>query len=185
MESAIQAHKNNNPPPSVEEGGGFSGENIASRGIGLAAYAATGLSLIAATIHLWVAPEHFVHWWGYGVFFVVCGLLQGLFVTLLLRWPHSQLIPFLGIWGNLLIVALYVISRTWGMPIGADFIPFSPSVAHMEDPEVLGMVATASEVGLIFASAALLGGSWRKWTVNLLLVLGALAWALRLTGILP
>jgi hypothetical protein len=32
---------------------------------------AAALSLLAAAIHLWVAPEHFEEWWGYGAFFVV------------------------------------------------------------------------------------------------------------------
>ena len=30
-------------------------------------YAATALSLIAGLVHLWVTPEHFEEWWGYGV----------------------------------------------------------------------------------------------------------------------
>ena len=28
------------------------------------------LSLVAGLIHLWVMPEHFEEWWGYGVFFL-------------------------------------------------------------------------------------------------------------------
>ena len=31
-------------------------------------YAAAALSLLAALIHLWVTPEHFEEWWGYGAF---------------------------------------------------------------------------------------------------------------------
>jgi hypothetical protein len=178
--TAIQTQKTR--PPSWD--GGRAAENTAT-GMGLAAYSAAGLSLLAALIHLWVAPEHFEHWWGYGAFFLICALAQGMFVTLLLKWPRSRLILIAGIWGNLAIVSLYVISRTWGMPIGPDLVPFSPSVAHLEDPEILGMTATLAEMGIILASVALLRGAWRRWTVNALLLVGGLIWGLRLAGIIP
>lgn len=151
----------------------------------LLVYSTAGLSLLAALIHLWAAPEHFEVWWAYGAFFLTVASAQGIFSFLVLRWPESVSISLAGIAGNLMVVALYVISRTWGMPFGPDLIPFSPYVAHIEDPELLGMVSTAAEVGIIFACVALLGGSYRKVVVNVLLLLGALAWALRLTGILP
>ena len=34
-------------------------------------YAVAMLSALAALIHLWVMPEHFGEWWGYGAFFLV------------------------------------------------------------------------------------------------------------------
>jgi hypothetical protein len=43
------------------------------------------LSLLAALIHLRVMPEHFEEWWGYGTFFLVCTVAQGLYVPILLR----------------------------------------------------------------------------------------------------
>ncbi len=33
-------------------------------------YTVAALSLLAALIHLWVMPEHFEEWWGYGAFFL-------------------------------------------------------------------------------------------------------------------
>jgi hypothetical protein len=39
-------------------------------------YTVAALSLIAGLIHLWVVPEHFEEWWGYGVFFLVAALAQ-------------------------------------------------------------------------------------------------------------
>ena len=42
-------------------------------------YAAASLSLVAALIHLWVAPEHFGEWWGYGAFFLVAAAAQLLY----------------------------------------------------------------------------------------------------------
>jgi hypothetical protein len=34
-------------------------------------YTVAALSLLAGLIHLWVMPEHFEEWWGYGTFFLV------------------------------------------------------------------------------------------------------------------
>ena len=79
----------------------------------LALCAAAALSLTAATIHLWVAPEHFMEWWGYGVFFLVAVAAQGLYGVTLLRWPWRPLL-FLGIAGNLGAVALYTTALTAG-----------------------------------------------------------------------
>ncbi len=80
-------------------------------------YVAAGLSLTAVLIHLWVMPEHFEEWWGYGAFFLVVALAQGLYGVSLLRWPGKRLF-FLGIGGNLAIVAFYVMTRTAGIPLG-------------------------------------------------------------------
>lgn len=151
----------------------------------LLCYGVAALSLAAALIHLWVAPEHFEQWWGYGAFFMICALAQGFLAVLVLRWPGNGLVALSGIAGNLFIVALYVISRTWGMPLGADWALFSPDVAHLEDPELLGMVATAAEVGIIVSLATLLDGAYRRWTVNVLFAAGAAFWAARLLGLLP
>jgi len=150
-----------------------------------AAYAAAGLSLVSALIHLWVAPEHLGHWWGYGVFFLVAAFAQGLASVLVLRYPQSKPVLLAGIVGNLLIVVLYVVSSTWGMPFGASWVPFDPTVAHLEDTELLGMTATTAEVGIIIALAVLLDGASRRLAINALLLVGASLWALRLTGILP
>jgi len=50
-------------------------------------HVAAALSLLAAIIHLWVMPEHFEEWWGYGTFFLVVALAQGLYALCLLRRP--------------------------------------------------------------------------------------------------
>jgi hypothetical protein len=74
---------------------------------------AAALSLVAALIHLWAAPEHREEWWGYGAFFLVIGAAQVLYIPLLLRWPNGALLLG-GIAGNLAIVALYLLTRTVG-----------------------------------------------------------------------
>lgn len=152
---------------------------------GFAALTAAGLSLGAGLIHLWAAPEHFLEWWGHGAFFVIAAACQGLFAVSVLRWPMSRTVLLSGIAGNLSIVFLYMVSRTWGIPFGSDWTLFSPGVAHLEDADALGMLATASELGIMVASVALLDPRARGLVVNVLLLAGAGAWAMRIFGILP
>ena len=56
-------------------------------GRGRTLYAAATLSLLAGLIHLWVTPEHFEEWWGYGVFFLVAAAAQILYVPIVLLLP--------------------------------------------------------------------------------------------------
>lgn len=69
--------------------------------------------MTAAMIHLWSFPDHFLPWWGYGVFFLAAALAQGLYAGALLRAPSKPLY-LAGIWINLALVALYVAARTPG-----------------------------------------------------------------------
>jgi len=73
-------------------------------------YTVASLSLLAALIHLWVMPEHFEEWWGYGMFFLVAAVAQVVYVPLLVRWPN-QTVLLLGIAGNSAIVLLYLFTR--------------------------------------------------------------------------
>jgi hypothetical protein len=59
-----------------------------SRGV---IFTVASLSLIAGLIHLWVMPEHFQEWWGYGTFFLVAALAQVAYVPLL-RWPNRTVL---------------------------------------------------------------------------------------------
>jgi hypothetical protein len=78
-----------------------------------ALYPIAALSLIAGLIHLWVMPEHFEEWWGYGTFFLVAAAAQMGHVPLLLRWP-SRMVLVLGIMGNSAIILLYLLTRAVG-----------------------------------------------------------------------
>jgi hypothetical protein len=88
-------------------------------------YAGAALSLLAGLIHLWVAPEHFEEWWGYGTFFLVSAAVQVLYAPLVLLWP-TRMVLLLGIAGNLAIVALYLLTRTVGVPL------FGPGAREVE-----------------------------------------------------
>lgn len=128
-------------------------------------YPAAAFSLFAALIHLWVIPEHFEEWWGYGAFFLVAALAQGIYGAVLLRWPGQRLL-LLGLVGNSLIVVLYLLTRTIGIPF------FGPEAGEVEGIGVVDVCATSSEVVLIIALGALLLRSLpRERVVTILLVL--------------
>ena len=112
-------------------------------------YAAAALSLAAALTHLWVTPEHFKEWWGYGVFFLVSALAQLLYVPLLLRRP-SRTVLLLGVGGNFAIVVLYLLTRTAGIPL------FGPEAGEVEGVGLIDVCATTSELGIVAALGALL-----------------------------
>jgi MFS family permease len=112
-------------------------------------YAAASLSLVAALIHLWVAPEHFGEWWGYGAFFLVAAVAQLLYALILLRRPVRTVL-LAGIAGNLAIVVLYLLTRTVGIPL------LGPEAGEVEGVGLADVGATTSEVGIALALGAAL-----------------------------
>jgi hypothetical protein len=130
-------------------------------------YAVAALSLTAALIHLWVMPEHFEEWWGYGAFFLVAAVAQVLYVPLLLRWPKRTVL-LLGIGGNSTIVLLYLLTRVVGIPL------FGPEAWDVEGVGIIDLCATISEVAMVIAlGTLLLMGIARERTTLLGLVLAA------------
>jgi MFS family permease len=128
-------------------------------------YVAAAFSLLAALIHLWVIPEHFEEWWGYGAFFLICAVAQGVYGAALLRWPRRPLL-LLGIGGNVSIIALYLLTRTVGIPF------FGPHAGEVEGVGVTDVCATASELGLVVVLlGVLLRGLPRERLVVVLFVL--------------
>jgi hypothetical protein len=122
---------------------------IEARGRWHTLYAAAALSLLAALIHLWVTPEHFEEWWGYGAFFLVSAAAQVLYAPIVLLWP-ARMVLLGGITGNLAIVALYLLTRTVGIPL------FGPEAGEVEGFGFVDVCATASEVGVAVALGAAL-----------------------------
>ncbi len=113
-------------------------------------YTVAALSLLAALIHLWVMPEHFEEWWGYGTFFLVAAVAQVVYVPLLLRWPNRTLLLLLGIAGNSAIVLLYLLTRVVGIPL------FGPEAGEVERVGFIDVCATSSEAAIVVALGALL-----------------------------
>jgi hypothetical protein len=114
-------------------------------------YAAAALSLLAGLLHLWVTPEHFEEWWGYGAFFVVAGAAQILYVP---------------------IVVLYLLTRTVGIPL------FGPEAGEVEGFGLVDVSATAAELGIAVAlGAALLRNATpeRRRTIVLIVAIGLIS----------
>ena len=120
---------------------------------GVLLYAVAALSLLAGLIHLWVMPEHFQEWWGYGTFFLVAAVAQVLYVPLLLRWPNRSVLLLLGIVGNSAIVLLYLLTRVVGIPL------FGPEAGEVEGVGIIDVCATSSEAAIVVALGALM--VWR------------------------
>ena len=112
-------------------------------------YTVATLSLLAALIHLWVMPEHFEEWWGYGAFFLVAGVAQVVYVPLLLRWPNQTVLLLLGIAGNSAIVLLYLFTRVVGVPL------FGSEAGEVEAVGIIDVCATFSEAAIVVALGVL------------------------------
>jgi hypothetical protein len=112
---------------------------------GLAAF-----SVGAAAIHFAVVFEHFAEYTLYGVFFLVISWAQLIWPAVLL-WRPSRLWLWLGIAGNAVVIAVYVASRTVGLPFG-------PDLHNAESVGALDVASCVLEFGLIAGCAALL---WR------------------------
>jgi manganese oxidase len=106
------------------------------------------LSLLAAAVHLWVMPEHLEEWWGYGAFFLVLAVAQGMYGLGLLRWPSRPFL-LLGVAGNLAIVILWLVTRTTGIPL------LGPHAGEVEEVGALDLICTLAEVCVVFGLGAL------------------------------
>jgi hypothetical protein len=92
----------------------------------------------AAGVHALVGPEHFREAAVFGVFMAAAAALQGAWAVLLLRRPSERLL-LAAVIGNGAVVAIWAVSRTTGMPIGAT--PWVPELITAKDA-----VATALEL---------------------------------------
>jgi len=108
------------------------------------------LSIGAAAIHFAVVFEHFADYTLYGVFFLVISWAQVIWPAVLL-WRPSRLWLWLGIAGNTIVIAVYVASRTVGLPFG-------PDLHNAESVGALDVVSCVLGFGLIVGCAVLL---WR------------------------
>ncbi len=112
-------------------------------------------------------PEHLEGWWGYGTFFLGAAIAQGLYSVALLRRPHRSLL--LGIGGNLLVVALYLVTRTVGGPV------FGPDAGEVEEVEFTDPSATMSELAIVLTLGAVLLQNLPSPKRNLILLILAIA----------
>jgi len=129
-------------------------------------YSAVALSLVAALIHLWVTPEHFGEWWGYGTFMLAAFVAQAIYSAALLVWPRWRLLLLAGVIGNLAIIGMWVVSRTISIPLG-------PAAGEVEGIGALDLICTASEVMLVVVLLGLLNLYRRRRVAHVAHTLGA------------
>ena len=128
--------------------------------------AAGVLSLLAAMVHGIVTPEHLAEWWGYGAFFIVAAVAQALYAMILFSIRDPLQLPprsytyrqwhglidgllIAGILGNLAIIALYIVTRTVGIP------SFGPEAGEVEPIGRYDVASKTFELGLIVCLAYL------------------------------
>jgi hypothetical protein len=105
------------------------------------------LSAGAGIIHLAVLGPHLRESWLLGAFFAVVGLAQ-------LAWPLLVMTrPSRGLWlagvvGNALVVVVWILSRTVGLPLGAE-------AGHAEPVGFADALSTAYEALLVAGAVAL------------------------------
>ena len=104
-------------------------EALPSSALGLRVAAAAFL-LGPAAIHFAVAPEHLREYALYGVLFVLLGLAQAAIAVLVLVRPSSALLLG-GAALSLAVVALWLMSRTVGLPVAP--VPWQPEPVGLPD----------------------------------------------------
>ena len=109
-------------------------------------HACAGLVFFAGAIHAAVIIDHFAEYWLFGAFFAFVATAQFVWAARVVSAPRRWMLVA-GIAGNLALVALWLASRTWGLPVG-------PAAGRPEPVGLMDVIATVSEVG----GAAL--GTW-------------------------
>jgi hypothetical protein len=105
------------------------------------------LSVGAAVIHFVVVPAHWDEYWGQGLFFIIAAIAQLLWAVWVVVAP-SRLLYLLGAVGNAAIVALWIVTRTYGVPAG-------PGAGEREAVEFADTLATVFEVLLVVGALML------------------------------
>jgi hypothetical protein len=139
--------------------------------------AVAALSFGAACLHGSVIVSHFREYVLFGLFFAIVAPLQVLWAELLRRAPEQRRLLAAGAIGNGLVVAIWLVTRTVGLPFG-------PERLEAEAAGPKDVLATGSELMIVALAAVLLGRAGRSlpgwavvtaWVLASLGLVGALA----------
>ncbi len=126
--------------------------------------------IVSGLVHGLVAPEHFREWWGYGVFFLAASIcLIGFGLALVTDAIDPRYMPgdvqrlrrvmyAIGAIGNVSILALYVLTRTVGVPLG-------PGSGSVESVGAIDLVAKSAEALAVAGLVVLLVKTRRAQTL--------------------
>jgi hypothetical protein len=137
------------------------------------AWQAAAFSTGAASIHFSVISPHIEEWWLFGAFFLTVAWFQAATAVAIVASPNRRLV-ILAVAVNLLVIVIWLWSRTSGLPIGPE--PGEPEAIGA--PDVLSTVLEALLVA--WAIAMLLT---RVASRRASLGLGVLATAIVWTGV--
>ena len=119
-------------------------------------------SLIAAVVHVWVAPEHFAESALYGAFFVATAVAGAVFAAWVIVRPTRALL-LAGVVGNAAIVVLWLVTRLVAVPLG-------PGAGETEPFGALDVLASGAELVALGACVAALVGrrhfGQARWSDN-------------------
>lgn len=136
----------------------------------------------SALVHFAVAPDHFAEWWGFGLFFVLCAEVQLGWALLLGRTRNERMLT-VGLAGSLSLVAVWVLSRTAGLPFGPEAgVPEAIAVPDLVSVALELLTAAACAWALLVPNrvAGRVGPLVR--VLGLVLTIALTAWALGAIG---
>jgi hypothetical protein len=142
----------------------------------LASLVAVDLALLsgaAAIIHFAVIGQHLREFWLFGALFAVAALAQLAWALLAVARP-SQRVWVVGAVGNAVVIVVWIVSRTVGLPVGAE-------AGHAEPVGFADALSTTWEVLLVVGAATLARSTpgtqlrlrWARiatWTVGVVVV---------------
>jgi hypothetical protein len=117
-------------------------------------FIAAALVLASSCIHAAVIADHFKEYWLFGAFFAVVTIGQAAWSALVYRNPLNQRLLVAGAAGNALLVVVWAISRTLGVPFGPG--AWTPETIGAAD--VLSTLDELAAVALIAVVVARLRG---------------------------
>jgi hypothetical protein len=111
-------------------------------------WAAAGLMAGAGVIHLAFAPDHIAEYLPFGVAFYVMGVGQIAAALAVVALGRSRRLLWGAVWANLGICGLWLVTRTVGLPIGAEH--WTPEKVGLADSVcVVFQLAAAAVLGLM------------------------------------
>lgn len=125
---------------------------------------AAGLSFAAAAVHLMAGPGHVAEWWAYGLFFFGAAAVQAAYGLLLATrgiegWGGwlavRRRVYCTGIVLTVAVVAVWIVSRTVGVPVG-------PAAFEPEPLGFLDVTSKVMEVSLLAVLGRLLAVTPRR-----------------------
>ncbi|MGH2920023.1 MAG: hypothetical protein ACRDLS_15690 [Solirubrobacteraceae bacterium] len=121
---------------------------------------AAALALAAGVIHAVAMIDHVDHYWLYGVFFLAVTYAQVLWAIRVYRRPPGRRVLVAGAVGSLLIVAVWLVTRTVGVPVGPEAGDPEPAGA-MDIMATLDQLVLAALVATVVAPEGWLGSRLR------------------------